>query len=78
VDDTNTASDREQTTDCLLHVYPKLIKQKKYHRPTGYKTTFWFLVNTWMETLQTRRLYCVECPQYSSRLEALGYLCDYV
>ena len=23
----------------------------------------------------TRWLYCVECPQYSSRLEALGYLC---
>jgi len=24
----------------------------------------------------TRWLYCVECPQYSTRLEALGYLCD--
>ena len=23
-------------------------------------------------------LYCVECPQYSTRLEALGYLCDCV
>jgi len=22
----------------------------------------------------TRRLYCVECPQYSTRLKALGYL----
>jgi len=27
---------------------------------------------------QTRWLYCVECPQYSTRLEALGYLCDCV
>ena len=25
--------------------------------------------------VQTRWLYCVECPQYSLRLEALGYLC---
>jgi len=24
----------------------------------------------------TRWLYCVECPRYSIRLEALGYLCD--
>jgi len=24
---------------------------------------------------KTRWLYCVECPQYSTRLEALGYLC---
>jgi len=23
---------------------------------------------------KTRRLYCVECPQYSIRLEALGYI----
>jgi len=28
--------------------------------------------------LKTRWLYCVECPQYSTRLEALGYLCDCV
>ena len=26
----------------------------------------------------TRWLYCVECSQYSTRLEALGYLCDCV
>jgi len=26
--------------------------------------------------IETRWLYCVECPQYSTRLEALGYLCD--
>jgi len=26
----------------------------------------------------TRWLYCVECPQYSTRLESLGYLCDCV
>jgi len=25
--------------------------------------------------MKTRWLYCVECPQYSNRLEALGYLC---
>jgi len=25
---------------------------------------------------ETRWLYCVECPRYSTRLEALGYLCD--
>ena len=25
---------------------------------------------------ETRWLYCVEYPQYSTRLEALGYLCD--
>jgi len=25
---------------------------------------------------KTRWLYCVECPQYSTRLEALGCLCD--
>ena len=25
---------------------------------------------------ETRWLYCVECPQYSIRLKALGYLCD--
>jgi len=24
----------------------------------------------------TRWLYCVKCPQYSTRLEALGYMCD--
>jgi len=24
----------------------------------------------------TRWLYCVECPQYSIRLEALGFMCD--
>jgi len=24
---------------------------------------------------KTRWMYCVECPQYSTRLEALGYLC---
>jgi len=24
---------------------------------------------------ETRWLYCVECPQYGIRLEALGYLC---
>ena len=24
----------------------------------------------------TRWLYCVECPQYSTRLEPLSYLCD--
>jgi len=24
----------------------------------------------------TRWLYCVECPQYSTRLEVVGYLCD--
>jgi len=24
----------------------------------------------------TRWLYCVECPQYSIRLEAFGHLCD--
>jgi len=28
--------------------------------------------------IKTRWLYCVECPQYSTRLEALGYLCDCV
>jgi len=27
-------------------------------------------------TLKTRWLYCVECPQYSIRLEKLSYLCD--
>ena len=27
---------------------------------------------------QSRWLYCVECPQYSTRLEALGYVCDCV
>jgi len=26
--------------------------------------------------VKTRRLYCLECPQYSTRLEALGCLCD--
>ena len=25
---------------------------------------------------ETRWLYCVECPQYSTRIEALGYLFD--
>jgi len=25
---------------------------------------------------RTRWLYCVKCPQYSTRLKALGYLCD--
>jgi len=25
--------------------------------------------------IKTRWLYCVECPQYSIRLEALGYMC---
>jgi len=29
-----------------------------------------------MNSSITRWLYCVECPQYSTRLEALGYLCD--
>jgi len=29
-------------------------------------------------TPQTRWLYCVECPKYSTRLEALGSLCDCV
>jgi len=28
--------------------------------------------------IATRWLYCVECPQYTTRLEALGYLCDCV
>jgi len=28
------------------------------------------------KTVETRWLYCVECPQYSIRLEALGCLCD--
>jgi len=27
---------------------------------------------------RTRQLYCVECPHYSIRLEALGYLCNCV
>jgi len=29
-----------------------------------------------LNTCKTRCLYCVECPQYSTRLEALAYLCD--
>jgi len=27
------------------------------------------------DEIVTRWLYCVECPQYSIRLEDLGYLC---
>jgi len=27
-------------------------------------------------TIEARWLNCVECPQYSTRLKALGYLCD--
>jgi len=33
-------------------------------------------VTTVGDTVNTRWLYCVECPQHSTRLEALGYLCD--
>jgi len=29
-----------------------------------------------LNTYKTRWLYCVECPQHSTRLEALGYLCE--
>jgi len=29
----------------------------------------------YIQTMQTRWLYCVECPQYSIRLEALRYVC---
>jgi len=28
------------------------------------------------KTANETKLYYVECPQYSTRLEALGYLCD--
>ena len=34
-----------------------------YHRPIKFERI-------------TRRLYCMECPQYNIRLEALSYLCD--
>jgi len=40
-----------------------------------------YLVHTHFPNITTnwtRWLYCVECPQYSTRLEALGYLCDCV
>jgi len=32
----------------------------------------------YIQLLLTRWLYCVECPQCSTRLEARGYLCDRV
>jgi len=32
----------------------------------------------YIQLLLTRWLYCVECPQYNTPLEALGYLCDRV
>ena len=36
------------------------------------------IIKTDVKLVNTRWLYCVECPQYSTRLEALGYLCDCV
>ena len=39
-------------------------------------SSFYCGVSITTTTTTTRRLYCVECPQYSIRLEALRYLCD--
>jgi len=42
--------------------WPRLMFIKKQNRVVDLSLTRW--------------LYCVECQQYSTRLEALGYLCD--
>jgi len=53
------------------------------HGNTYYEPVTMFLRSTVqpvqvIKNIKTRWLYCVKCPQYSTRLEALGYLCDCV
>jgi len=54
-------------------------KMKHYHRPRDNEILMepfvLFAELKYCARIKTRWLYCVECPQYSIRLQASGYLC---
>ena len=66
-----------QMIDERMHRLNSQSIELAYHDGIEYKDDTWVPNNTFRDYSQLiiRWLYCVECPQYTIRLEVLGYLC---
>ena len=74
---------RKLNTGAQLRTFPYPTASKSFLYSNAFMAksgaqTQMFKSVTDRQTGKTRWLYCVECPQYSTRLEALGCLCDCV